>query len=358
MAAEDAVPNRMGVAIEAARSLIQALGREPGARVAIVAFAGRGVLRCPLTANLGAAVDTLRSLRPGAVRPGGSDLAEGLIEALDAFDDQEHAEGRTIVVFSDGEDHAGRLDAILPRLKADRVIVHGVAIGDPVQGHPIPLPRQGPLTYHGEVVQTRRDDTPFELLAEATGGAVVRLGLAAVDLGRLYEERIAPVARQERQAQRAPERVERYALFVVAALVVGLAGSWPGRKRLPLVMLLALIAFPGAGQGGGTAVDLVAQGNALFAAGNRDDALERFERAIGLAPDAAIPRYDAAAVLYQLGRYEEAAARYREARAGRCGVADEDRLRPGQHGGRSRRLPGRPGALRRLPGLACVGDRL
>ena len=42
MGAEDAVPNRLGVAIESARGLIEAMAEEPGDRVAVVAFAGRG----------------------------------------------------------------------------------------------------------------------------------------------------------------------------------------------------------------------------------------------------------------------------------------------------------------------------
>ena len=115
MAAEDAVPDRLGLAVEAASSLVRALAREPGNRVAVVAFAGRGVLRCPLTENLGAVSDTLHTLRPGDVRPGGTDLGAGLTAALEAFGNREQepeqAGGRTIVVFSDGEDHVGSSDA-------------------------------------------------------------------------------------------------------------------------------------------------------------------------------------------------------------------------------------------------------
>ena len=69
MAAEDAVPNRLGVAIEDAESLVTALARGPANRAAVVAFAGRGVLRCPLTENLGAVLDALHRLRPGRCGP-------------------------------------------------------------------------------------------------------------------------------------------------------------------------------------------------------------------------------------------------------------------------------------------------
>src|SRR4051812_49065170 len=91
MGAQDAVPDRLGVAVEAAGSLLGALGRGSGNRVAVVAFAGRGRLRCPLTENLGAADDVLRALRPGEVLPGGTDLGAGLEAALEAFDEQDHA---------------------------------------------------------------------------------------------------------------------------------------------------------------------------------------------------------------------------------------------------------------------------
>src|SRR5262249_46982723 len=104
MGAEDAVPNRLGVATEAAGSLLSALGRQRGHRVAVGAFAGRGRQRCPLTENLGAVADVLARLTPGDVQPGGTDLGAGLEAALEAFDSQEHSEGKTIILFTDGED--------------------------------------------------------------------------------------------------------------------------------------------------------------------------------------------------------------------------------------------------------------
>jgi len=72
MGAEDAVPNRLGVAIESARGLIEAMAREEGDRVAVVAFAGSGAVRCGLTENLGAG-DGDRPEAPRRDRPAGGD---------------------------------------------------------------------------------------------------------------------------------------------------------------------------------------------------------------------------------------------------------------------------------------------
>ncbi|HEV3165489.1 MAG TPA: VWA domain-containing protein [Isosphaeraceae bacterium] len=327
MAAQDAIPNRLGVASEAAESLVAALGKAEGSRAAVVAFAGRGAVRCPLTENMGAVVSALHTLRPGQILPGGTDLGAALETALDAFDEEDHTEGRSIILLSDGEDHAGTWNEFVPRLKAAGIVVHSVAIGDADRAHPVPSGvGSEPLTYQGEPVASRRTDAAFEALAQATGGAVVKLGLAAADLGGLYASRIAPVAKRQRELLRSPNRAERYPAFVLGALSLGLAGSWPGRRRwrwwwgrrprlLAWLILLTAMAGPAASPPQETAAEAVASGRKAYAARDFGGAVTAFERAIALDPDSAVPRYDAAAALFQLGRYQEAFTRYSESRS-------------------------------------------
>jgi len=345
MAAEDAVPNRLAVAIEAARSLVDALAREPANRAAVVAFAGRGVLRCPLTENLGAVLDALHRLRPGAIRPGGTDLGAALGAAIEAVDTDQHAQGRAVVVFSDGEDHADRWSARLERLRQRDVVVHAVAIGDPDQGHPVPVAKTAqPLLYHGEPVLSRRSDTALEAIARRTGGVIVRLGLASADLGALYQTRIEPAARIRREVSRLAGRAERFPLLLFAALVLLLAGCWApalgwtwtwrwswswrrSLKKLGPPSLMLAVAGLGTGAGDAppkipaeSAADLVARGNAAYDAGRLGEALAVFEAGIPRAPRSAIPRYNAAATSFELRRYDQARQLYLAARqrAGRA----------------------------------------
>ncbi len=352
MGAEDAVPSRLAVAIEAAASLVDALAGDPANRAAVVAFAGRGVVRYPLTENLGAVKDVVRRLQPGAVQPGGTDLGAGLDAALDALGQEEHSEGRAIVIFSDGEDHAEHWRARLDRLSQAGVIVHGVAIGDAEQGHPVPSGTAGqPLTYQGEQVVSRRVDTALEAIARQTGGAVLKLGLAPADLGELYRSRIAPVARRKRDATRVLERPEQFPLFLAAGLGFAIAGCWPSGRLGPwrwlwsrvtgAILLIGLAsAGLGAGQGAGkldgdsqppgaeagsgtlrtglsptgSAAELVARGDRAYAEGRFAEALASFEAAIPQAPGQPIPRYNAAAALFQLHRHDKARQQYQEAR--------------------------------------------
>jgi len=339
MGAEDAVPNRLAEAVEVAESLVRALAREPANRAALVAFAGRGVLFCPLTENLGAVLDALHRLRPGTVRPGGTDLGAALDAALEAVEPEEHAQGRAFVVFSDGEDHARRWSSRLDRLRQHDIVVHTVAIGDPDQGHPITDERTGlPLKYHGGPVLSRRFDASLEAIARETGGTIVKLGLASADLGSLYQSKIEPLARQRREASRFASRFEWFPFLLFSAMTLLLAGSLPaGRgwswtwrwtwgwrrpaRGLVHAGLLLTVAVMTAGAAhappsfrGESAAQALGRGKAAYDAGRMDEALAAFEAGIDHAPKLAVPRYNAAATLFRLERYAEARQRYLEAR--------------------------------------------
>jgi Ca-activated chloride channel homolog len=348
MAAEDAVPNRLAVAVEVAASLVKTLGQDASNRAAVVAFAGRGVLRCPVTENLGAVLDALARLRPGSVSPGGTDLAAALDTAIEAVavDPQEHAQGRAVVIFSDGEDHAERWNSRLERLREQDIVVHAVSIGDADEGHPVPVGKvPEPLKFEGQTVLSKRLDSALETIARGTGGTIVKLGLASADLGTLYESKIEPLARRQHEATRLAGKAERFPLFLLTAFALLIVGCLPANRswhwnwhwrwnwrgsaswRRPIrgvglasVLVTAVFAL-GATQTQNppqvpaeSAQTAVARGKALYHADKLEEALQAFETAIARAPHSAVARYNAAATLYNLKRYPQARERYQEAR--------------------------------------------
>ena len=238
MGVEDAVPNRLASAVEAAESLVNALAREPSNRAAVVAFAGRGVLRCPLTENLGAVLDALHRLRPGAVRPGGTDLGAALDTAREALGAEEHAEGRAIVVFSDGEDHLDRWSSRLDRLREEDIVVHAVAIGDADQAHPVLDGKTAqPLLYHREPVFSRRDDSALETIAlrhrRIDRAAGLGVGRSRYALSNEDRARGSPAARGNatgRTGRTFPTFLDRRARVAHGGLLAGQArhGAGPG----------------------------------------------------------------------------------------------------------------------------------
>jgi Ca-activated chloride channel family protein len=349
MAAEDAVPNRLAMAVEMADSLVKPLGQDPANRAAVVAFAGRGVLRCPLTENLGAVRDALHRLQPGCVKPGGTDLGAALDAALEAFaaDQQEHAQGRAIAIFSDGEDHADRWRSRIDRLRERDIVVHTVSIGDASSGHPVPADKSAePLTFRGEKVLSKRTDTFLEAIANGTGGTIVKLGLASSDLGKLYESKIEPLARRQHEISRLAGKAERFPLFLLSAMVLLLLGCMPANRRWywhwhwhwylswrgslrshrfaralgPVLLLVTMTVLAGGAADSQprptaeSAESAVARGTDAYDDRRFDTALAAFQAAIDRAPDLAVPRYNAAATLFQLKQYARAREFYLEAR--------------------------------------------
>ena len=321
MAAEDAVPNRLAVAKQAAEGLVRALGDEPGSRAAVIAFAGAPVVRCGLTENLGAVVDVIRSLRPGEVQPGGTSLSAALDLAFDSFDHEtvEHAEGRIVVLFSDGEDHSNVDAAAIASRASAKTIVHALAIGDSEQGHPIPVgPDSAPLRHLGRTVETKRRDQTLRAIAEATGGVFIPLGLASTDLAALYRSKIEPVESKVRLERRPHRFAERFPLFLSLSAGFLLWGFMPRtlwrRGHAPLSALVVATFALGATDPVSVSNE-IDRGRSFYRAGRFEEARLAFDRVYQSDPKSALARFDLAAALFQLGRIDEAEVHYQKARA-------------------------------------------
>jgi Ca-activated chloride channel family protein len=316
MGAVDALPNRMGTAIKSAEGLIRAIGMEQGGRVGVVAFAGRGVVRSPLTENLGVAADAVKSLRPGSVQPGGTNIAAGVGVALDLLVKSSKGVPRSIVLFTDGEDHYGTWPALVARLRNEKVTLHGVAIGDAENGHPVPTIGGKPLRFEGQVVESRRNDTPIEALAAATGGAMMRLGLAPVNLGVLFERRIKPFAALRREELRSEaERTDQHAPFVLAALALGASACRPGRIRSIWIVWPLLFVLSGAAPVDRFTSTWLREGKAAYDRKDMKAARELFDRAVRRSPRSPLALYGAAATAFQTGGYTEALNLYQRSLA-------------------------------------------
>jgi Ca-activated chloride channel family protein len=100
-------------------------------------------------------------------------------------------------------------------------------------------------------------------------------------------------------------------MVAAASLIVGASQPPDAAPDRPKVKAPAGSPAPGRP---GSARALVTSGQADYEAGRLEEALAAFEAAERAAPAAAVPRYDAAAVLFRLGRYDEARERYTDAR--------------------------------------------
>ena len=231
MLAHDVSPNRLERAKLAVSDMVAGMQSE---RVALVAFAGNAVLKCPLTMDYGFFDLALKELSRESVPLGGSSIGAGIRKAREQVseDDGRFAD---VVLVSDGEDLGGDpLEAA--REAGDRGIrIIAAGIGDETASEPIPVlgdpGGRGFLTFDGAEVRTRLDWALLERLAAATsGGKYIDLGRENRDFRNLFREEkgLDGDSHPTRMIRR---RQERFQLFLALALVLLCLETLIGERR-------------------------------------------------------------------------------------------------------------------------------
>jgi Ca-activated chloride channel family protein len=255
MDARDVAPSRLVRARRNAELVLSSL--EPGDRAALAAYAGRGVLLTPLTADHAALLDVLPSVDGELMRLRTSNLDDGVRAMLAAFDPAS-LRPRVLLVLGDGEDPSGRGDEQAAAAEAARagVRILAVALGSDA-GSPVPDHGAALRDAAGEVVRTRRDAARLAALATRTGGRLLRTdAFGALDPSEAVREirRDAATAPGESVERRVPAlQATPFAALAFALLAVELLASlslrrpslrWRTALRVGAVLGLVLLAWP------------------------------------------------------------------------------------------------------------------
>jgi len=185
MRAADVSPSRFVLARQAAQSLLSRLGSD---RAALIACEGEAQVLVPLTLDAAAVGLFLDAIEPGMGARPGTSLAAGIAAAADLYP-AGSAVGRNAVVFSDGEDLEGGVDAALARAKAEGITVHTVfagALGG--SGAPVPEVDAAGRTSgfktdaSGQPVLSKADPDLLRRLAAETGGSFTVVSPGRTDL--------------------------------------------------------------------------------------------------------------------------------------------------------------------------------
>lgn len=242
MLAQDVLPSRQDRAKKALEELSYKIEQRGGHRLALVAFAARGRVVCPLThdydhfrmalADLDAA-NPHPDLRPLSEQsPSGTRIGAGLRAAVELLDGNQPGY-QDILLLSDGDDPA-RDDEWREGAEEARkrgIAVHTVGIGNPEIDTSIPLRPNVALKHNNEVVRTRLQEQPLEAIARWTHGTYTPARTQALPLGDLFEERIERQAVRESGEDLLPAYQERYPWFLGPALAFLAAEMAIGRRR-------------------------------------------------------------------------------------------------------------------------------
>lgn len=220
MLAQDVRPNRLTHAKRFAEELAERL---PGDRFGLVAFAGNAFLSCPLTFDRVSFRAILDDQQIGSVPLGGTNLETALKTAAASFESAENLGHCAIVLISDGGELSGSLAREAEKLRAAKIPVVVVGVGDPAVSAPIPLSLgNGRSEYlkdrDGNTVNTRLEERALAELAAKTGGVYIRSTTTEMGdaLAAAWLKKLTPGAQKE-NVHAVP--IERREWFLVPALV-------------------------------------------------------------------------------------------------------------------------------------------
>jgi Ca-activated chloride channel family protein len=215
--------SRLGQALAAAKDLADAAEKRGGHRLALVVFAAKARVVCPLTQDydhfreaLGQIdpFDPLLEIGPSADASSGTRIGQAIQEGVRLLLEEAAPGYQDIVLLSDGDDPAQdnewQTGAELARRQ--NIPVHTVGLGDPSRPSPIPIPGSGDLRYHGNLVTTRLEETPLEEIADRTGGTYTPARTKALPLAELL------YGGRELKEDPVPVYQKRYTWFYALAL--------------------------------------------------------------------------------------------------------------------------------------------
>ena len=303
MLAEDLAPNRLERAKIAIKDLVDRL---EGDRVALVAFAGTAVLKCPLTLDYGFFEMMLDGLEPSSVSRGGTMIGDAIRKALDeAYDDQER-KYKDIILITDGEDHDSFPVEAAEEAGQRGVRIIAVGLGDEDQGKRIPVTdeRGGRsfLTYQGREIWSRLDAETLRKVVNATpGGRYLNVSTGTIDLGAVYGNLIAGEEKREIESLTIKLYEEKFQIFLGFALLLLVAEMLVSERRrmnrskaaLPVIALAAALLLLSNGTAAAESPrSLVKKGNRSLERGDPDRAIESYERASIDAPESPVIALD------------------------------------------------------------------
>ena len=217
MDAKDIQPSR----IERAKDQISLfIDQLKGDRIAIVTFAGRSFVQCPLTDDYGAAKLFLSLLDTETVTSYGTNIGKALETSLQVFSEKD--KHKIIILVSDGEDLEEKAIDFAEEAKKQGAIIYSLGIGSP-DGSTIPvLDENGNTVYAkndaGEIIFSKLNVDILSKIAKATNGRFFPITPQQSEIFQILNE-IKTLEKKKIDARQYSRYKGQYSYFVIAALI-------------------------------------------------------------------------------------------------------------------------------------------
>jgi len=190
-------------------------------------FAGKPVVKVPLTTDHGFLRMVLDEIDAQSAPRGGTLIGDGIRKCLEAMPERRNRD-QAIVLITDGEDHSSYPKEAAKQAAERGIKIFTVGLGDSREGARIPIrDTSSGVRYQkdkqGQEVWSELNERLLKEIALTTRGAYIPAGTRAYDLGQIYEDHLAGLAQGEIQAEKRKRYRERFQIFVCLGIVLLLA---------------------------------------------------------------------------------------------------------------------------------------
>lgn len=245
MLADDVVPSRLERAKADVSSLVNRLN---GERIGLIAFAGKAVVKCPLTIDYDSFRRALMELDPNSAPRGGTAIGDAIRKAVEVF----HAgtqRDQAVLLITDGDDQESfPLEAAT--VAAERkVTVFTVGLGDASSGARVPgqSGNSSFVEHEGQQVWSKLNGSLLSDIALKTNGVYIPAGTRSYDLGELYAQHLQGRTGDQSETQQRIRKSERFQIFLSLSLLALLIDLCISRySNIPVRQSTAAPTAPGA----------------------------------------------------------------------------------------------------------------
>jgi Ca-activated chloride channel family protein len=231
MLAEDVSPNRLERAKSSIRDL---LDKVVGDRVGLLVFAGKPIIKVPLTTDRVFYNEVLNGVDTKSAPSGGTAIGDAIRRALLAMP-SEVGRDRAIVLITDGEDHESMPEEAALDAAESEVRIFVVGLGNATEGGRIPVrDEHGNLTflkYDGREIWSKVDDKTLRKIAEITDGAYIPAGDKLFDLGQIYSQNISKLSSGELQTEQQKKYHKQSQIFLLLAVILLFLYAYYNNKK-------------------------------------------------------------------------------------------------------------------------------
>lgn len=215
MLAKDIAPSRLEKAKLELAGLVESL---KGNRLGVIAFAGEGIIACPLTLDRGAVKLFLSTVSPNLVSYQGTDIGKAIAAALMAFQDKTK-DSKALIILTDGDDHGKDTMQFVKKAKEAGVRIFTIGIGT-ADGATLPDESGGiKKDQTGKVVLSKLGEEVLQKIARETGGVYFRSKRGDLETESIRKA-VGRIAAKGIQSDWSVEYEENYQFFLIVAFIL------------------------------------------------------------------------------------------------------------------------------------------